>query len=112
VNNKDWLQKSLDAIDYAGKQKTEEEHRALFLKHVINTIEYWLEVKGEGRDERSRMEGCVFSLLATLDGSSIDVPPYLVVPMISTKDGEGWESSDIDIAGNLHEVYSSLRNNK
>lgn len=101
-----WLQEGLDAIDYAGKQKTEEEHRDLFLKHVQTIIDCWLNY--EDKTTRERMEGCVFSVLVALDGGSVGLPPYELSPMIEGGDGE-WESSGVDIAGCLHDCFARYR---
>jgi hypothetical protein len=100
------------------RELTAEEVRERFLGHVRGLVDYWLRV--EGRDERRRMEGLAFSVLAALDGDSCDLPAFIVAPLPHADDrefrrdeGEDWFPENhavagqvrADIAGRLHEHF-------
>lgn len=91
---------------------TTDEVKARFLTHVRDMVAYW-----DARPEktcREKMEGVVFSILATLDGASADMPGFVLAPHPHPDDaeynrvsGENWyppaPTVDGDIAGTLHE---------
>lgn len=93
---------------------TADEVRDLFLKHVWNLLDYWDNNKS---DKREAMEGLAFSMLVMLDGGSVVVPPFAVIPAPHPDDkefciGEGtnWfpqfdPGGHCDIAGGLHELF-------
>jgi len=99
---------------------TEDEIRAKFLKHVNGLITYW---NGEGgsnvdpnRPPREKLEGLAFSILAMLDGSSMDLPGFSVTPCPHESDeqyhkdrGERWFPNDVDIAGGLHDLLGHYK---
>ena len=99
-----YIKEGLQAIEYAGKQKSEEAHRELFVSHVRGLVEYWFN-ESRQPETKSKLEGLAFSILSAIDGCSVGLPPYKLVPMVSVNDGEDWASSDIDIAGGLHETF-------
>jgi hypothetical protein len=79
----------------------------MFLDHVAALLDYW---EKQERTKRDCMEGVVFSLLASTDGSSAELPGFLLVPHPHPSDrgvregsGRNWWPSEGDIAGGLHE---------
>lgn len=103
------------------KQKTTEEIREEFVKHVWNMIAYWDQQVGGEADTRRKMEGLAFSILSTLDGSSASLPGFIVAPHPHEDDkeymiqnGEDYypynDSDDVvsDIGGSLHEVFYDI----
>jgi hypothetical protein len=59
------------------RQLSTEEVRDHFLKSVWHTIHCWQRLEGSNNE---RIEGAVFSVLAMLDGSAIDLPGFVVAP--------------------------------
>ena len=92
------------------KEKTMEEVREEFLKHVASMINYW-DTKVEGTP-RYKLEGLAHSILATLDGCSGGMPGFNVSPYLHEddkqynidRDKDYYPESDCDIAGSLHEI--------
>lgn len=94
------------------KEYSEKEARELFLDHIHNLIDYWL---NEERAEttKDKMEGLAFSILTTLDGESGNMPSYELKPFNSKEDieylkenGENYyPENGIDIAGCLHDFF-------
>jgi hypothetical protein len=100
-----------------GRAYTTEEVRERFLRYIWETVEYWEEY---GTDTREKLEGLAFSILATLDGSTLAFPPFIVAPFPHPDDkqchrdaGERWfpetRAVPTDIAGSLHELFFLLR---
>jgi len=101
------------------KEKTVDEIREEFLAHVRVLIDYWDTVGGVDapKTQKDRLAGLAFSIMSTLDGCSMDVPGFLVIPNVHESDkqfnidnGEDWypKTPDIDdacdIGGCLHEL--------
>ena len=94
------------------REYTTEEIREKFMNHIRGLIDYWDGVEKETTKEK--IEGFAFSLLATLDGSSMDLPGFVLAPAPHEDDkqyhidnNENYypeNVSDSDIAGYLHEL--------
>ncbi len=69
-----------------------------FIEHVKGLIDYWLTV--EGKSEREKMQGVIFSTLVAIDGEDASIGPYILKPVIDDKGAEG-----PDIGGDLHNVF-------
>jgi len=60
-------------------QLTTEDVQERFLKHVWAIIDHWdKETRVEGT--RNKISGAIFSVLAALDGSAIELPKFVVAP--------------------------------
>ena len=95
------------------RQLTVEEVRDQFLAQVWHTIRYWQKLDNPGGD---RIEGAVFSVLAILDGTAVDLPGFIVAPAPHHSDreycverGEDYfpeaPQVECDIAGSLHDLF-------
>jgi len=95
------------------RQLTVEEVRDQFLAQVWHTIRYWQKLDNPGGD---RIEGAVFSVLAILDGTAVDLPGFIVAPAPHHSDreycverGENYfpetPQVECDIAGRLHDLF-------
>lgn len=98
----------------------EDEAREIFLKHVWDLIEYW-------KDRDDSLSGLAFSILSSIDGCSMALPGYTMIPYScfedieytkSTNDGypyydrndnyneDGcYPESSYNISGSLHEQF-------
>lgn len=76
---------------------TKDEAREILLTEIWEEIAYWENV--DGRACREKLQGLAFSILATLDGCTVGVPEFSIVPM------DGIEN----IGGSLHEVFYSYK---
>lgn len=98
------------------RQKTEEEVRTEFLAHVRGLVEYWHDV--EGRDPKDKLNGLAFSIMAAIDGCSVDIPAFILAPFPHEEDKkysiskrnnyypENHKSNvKCDIAGSLHDNF-------
>lgn len=114
------------------REKTREEIRAEFLRHIWNMVRYWDELgpdplgKFPERTQRDRLAGLAFSILATIDGCSPEVTGFLMIPNPHPSDkqflwntGENWYPEAkggvggcCDIGGGLHEVFQEFDPNK
>ena len=96
---------------------TEDEIREKFLKHIWLLIQYW-ECLSKREDVREKLEGLAFSILSMIDGSTYELPAFVLAPMPHPEDkayhqqrNENWfpqnHEADIncDIAGGLHELF-------
>jgi hypothetical protein len=96
------------------KEKTVDQIRDEFLTHVEHLVEYW---DKNTKDKREAMEGLAFSIMSTLDGSSMALPAFLVAPFPHESDKEYHIENESDyypyndeskingdIAGCLHEL--------
>lgn len=89
---------------------TEDEIKEKLIKHFWFLLEYWEDLPDKTTHER--MSGMLHSLLASLDGSSMEVPGFKIIPIGSKENtefhkkfGENWyPEEDIDIGGGLHEI--------
>lgn len=102
------------------KQHSRDEIRKRFLSHCWELIDYWL-TQSRRETERERMSGCVFSILAMMDGSTIGLPGFLVIPNPHEDDKqfaidngddyfpfpEGDVDECVDIGGCLHELFNN-----
>ena len=99
-------------------QLTVEEVRERFLDHVHGLVDYW-DRETRVQTCRERIEGVAFSILAAIDGSSVAIPGFLLVPNPHKDDkayqrsmGEDWfppspKGKVVDIAGSLHEHFAA-----
>lgn len=94
---------------------TEDECREMLLDDLWAAAHYWADLPE--KTNRSRAEGLLHSVLATLDGCSMGTPGFKVIPSPHEEDetyhrerGENWWPNDIDLVGGLHEqLYSETR---
>ena len=103
------------------RELTPEQVEDRFLEHVRVMVEYWA---GEGasnvaaeQTHRDRLEGLAHSMLATIDGSSMALPRFVLAPhphpddrQFHLDEGENYypenHTADVkaDISGGLHEL--------
>jgi hypothetical protein len=96
---------------------TREETRQLFLEKIWTLVDYW-DKEDRPKTKREALQGLAFSILSTLDGSGVGLPPFAVVPLPCSEDkayhkenGEPWfplpqkNGPKNDIGGCLHEHY-------
>lgn len=105
------------------REYTTEEVREKVLNHIWALIEYW---DGgnlpHSKTRRERLEGFAHSLLAMLDGSSAELPGFIIAPCPHEDDrewrkarGENWypendaEKPNSDIGGGLHSLLFRSR---
>ena len=99
-------------------EKTKEQVRDEFLRHVMTLAHYWADTK---RDVREACEGTAFSILAMLDGESASMPKFIVAPAPHPDDKEYLDShgndyypdnvdSNVrcDISGGLHDRFAQM----
>jgi len=79
-----------------------EELQKQFVDQVGVLVKYWV---GLGKSPEETADGVAFSIMNMLDGNSGGIPPYAVCPI----DEQGKVDTDCDIAGYLHELYSSRK---
>jgi hypothetical protein len=105
-------------ISDTSRQMTVDECRAALLRHVWGMIQYWDQTPNCG-DQRNRLEGVAFSILAALDGSAGGLPGWIVAPSPHPDDkdynirhGENWWPTPpqlpCDVAGCLHEKFHDV----
>ena len=104
------------------REYTDDEVQAMFLKHCSAIVNTWAEITEQGRSVTDALEGCVFSILAAIDGSCIDIPSFSLCPRPHPNDqeyhrerGENWfpeDDLDHDIGGSLHERWYKFRPKK
>jgi len=94
------------------KPYTAEEEQRMLIDHIRAMATYWATQPGKTAQERC--DGLAFSILATLDGDSPEIPAYHL--HVSThvtdkayhlKRGERWHRNKLNITENaaLHELY-------
>ena len=100
------------------RQFTEPEVRHKFLIHLRNIVESWADETG--KTDRDKCEGVAFSILSAIDGCSIAIPAFMLIPNphpddknFARKQGENWypewsRAEACDIAGGLHEEIGQL----
>lgn len=71
-----------DPGDGPPREMTPNEVREALLCHLWEIIDYWdqFEDREGARTVRDRISGAVFSVLSTLDGSSIGLPGFIIMP--------------------------------
>ena len=100
---------------------TEDECKELFLQHCRAHVRYWQDLyRNQGKDAEEAIEGAVHSVLSTLDGCSLSIPGFLIIPYLQQDDhdymvaqGERpWPVTDetaianlTDIGGDLHQYF-------
>lgn len=96
------------------REYTEGEIREKLIKHFWGILEYW-EKESRTTDTRGKMEGMLHSILATLDGCSMDIPGFEIIPICPDEDieyhkemGENWYPKQ-DIGGGLHEIMYNYK---
>ena len=89
---------------------TAEEVTEKILEHIRTMVKYWAEIPGQ--NIKSRCDGVAFSILAMLDGASLELPAITLKldPHESDKDfcinqGENWFEAGMEIAEPLHELF-------
>ena len=94
------------------REYTDEEVREKLIKHLWSVLDYWL-YETRTPDLRGKMEGLMFTILSTLDGSSMAVPGFSIIPSVHEDDkehhkkfGENWYNDERDIGGYLHELLN------
>ena len=95
------------------RKLTAEEVRDQLLTRVWHVIRYWQRLEDPGGD---RIEGAVFSVLAILDGTAVDLPGFVVAPAPHFSDKRYCieqrqnyfpqaPEAECDIAGRLHNLF-------
>ena len=95
------------------REFTTEEVREQFMNHVRMLIDYWDNV--EDRTSKEKISGFAHSLLATIDGSSAELPAFVLAPVphesdkdyhIDNEENYYSENQNVncDIAGGLHDL--------
>jgi hypothetical protein len=111
------------------REWTQKEIQTQFLKQVSSCLDYWRDLP-EGKFEAEdpllyRMEGLVFSILNILDGTSMSLPAFNVIPSPHPLDmeyakelGDNWYpqlpaevEKAVDVHGKdlLHELWHGFR---
>ena len=92
------------------KEYTTKEVQEKLIKHLWGVLEYWYS-ESSVPSTRDKMEGLLFSILSTLDGSSVGMPGFKMIPSVEPSDkkfhiefGENWYNDEEDIGGYLHEL--------
>lgn len=96
------------------REYTVDEIRDQFLDHVRSLIKYW-EIDSRAISTRDKLDGLAFSILSALDGSSANLPGFIVAPNPHPDDMDYHKSQDVnwypqapevpgDIGGCLHEL--------
>ena len=109
------LEKMKDT-DTLPKEKKMEEVREDFLNHVRDMVEYWGDAPN--KTEKEKLNGLAFSIMAALDGCSVDIPGFIVAPLPHEtakqhhiENGKDYypenhnSAVNCDISGELHDHY-------
>lgn len=102
---------------------TPDEIRDMLLDHIWSLIRYWGNPAENLGDTQKRLEGLAFSILSSLDGCSLNLPGFALVPMGYEEDkeyhkeeGESWFPTNEDLEGvngvvctMLHEFFHGRR---
>lgn len=93
------------------KAYTPEEVREMFLDQLRATKKYWLN-ESRVKTESERMDGLVFSILVMLDGGTMDLPAFDLIPSphegdkdYLTSQGEKYFSKEVINDCQLHELW-------
>lgn len=94
---------------------TSEETAEHLLKHFASMAEYWAH-HPNGGEIGDRCHGLVFSILSALDGSSMDLPAFDLVPAPHPEDrqyhidrGENYYLEENVVSTALHEMYHPIK---
>jgi hypothetical protein len=92
------------------REYTVKETQEKLIRYLWGVLDYWL-YESRATNTRDKMEGLLFTILSTLDGSSADIPGFQLIPYVGTGDkehhikfGENWYNDKEDIGGYLHEL--------
>lgn len=95
-----------------------DEIRSMFLSYVKDIVKYWVNL--HPNDGKQAAEGAVFSTLVALDGNSMELPGFLVIPHVQEEDNEfnadygkrpypiapeELVNRAVDIGGSLHDQF-------
>ncbi len=93
---------------------TEEELKSRLLDYFRGLANYWAVLESV-TDVLARSEGAIFSVLSTLDGSSVGFPAFDIVARPDTTDKEfcilnnkNWIPDGLEL-GNLHEFWNEVK---
>lgn len=103
---------------------SKEEMVDLVINMCWTYVNYWDELDDPTKTTRDRIAGCVFSMLAMMDGSNVTIPGFMLIPMSTDEDVDyteraserPWPSTDeikdlleqYDIGGALHDRFHQL----
>lgn len=101
---------------------TVEEARTKLLTTLSGYVDYWLD-EARVQTAEEKMEGMVFSMLCVLDGGTVDMPGFLLIPNVSSQDASHHANlgnkhapqvavtvaNAMDLAGVLHELWYKVR---
>ncbi len=92
------------------RAKTPEEVREQLLRHFKFISKYWATL--DNKTTQERCDGLVFSILSTLDGSSLELPSFDLIPSPHPDDkeyyidnGENWIEPVVINDTMLHEEW-------
>ena len=100
------------------REMTEDEVRQEFLTHVRETVKYWADLPKYS--DFDKCEGVAFSILTAIDGCSMALPGFMLIPAPHPDDkayheqqGKNWYPDPpkvklCDIAGGLCEEWEQL----
>jgi len=96
------------------RAKTVEEVREEFLSHVRMLASYWADLPN--KNARAKCEGVAFSILSAIDGCSMSLPAFDMIPHPHEEDkqyyidnGENWYEQEIMNDCQLHEMFVNRR---
>lgn len=100
------------------RELTAEEVRECLIRHLWGVVRYWADTNSAQMSEKTieeRIAGAIFTALAALDGDSIAIPGFLIIPNSCPEDKEyckneglNWfpaPTLEADIGGGLHEFW-------
>lgn len=83
------------------------------LVYIHELVHFWEHAKSTST--REKLEGLAFSICATLDGESVGIPAFRIIPNPNPEDKEyhchrkeNWWPDDCDISG-LHGVFHTAK---
>jgi hypothetical protein len=103
------------------KEYTQEQVEKMFIDKIHQLVEYWAN-ESSAIDAKKKLEGLAFSILATIDGSDVDLPAFILAPLPAEEDKEYHISNSrkyfpenhtaeisCDISGGLHDLYAQTK---
>lgn len=94
------------------RAKTAEEVCEEFVSHVRHIAKYWAEVEIENPTIRERCDGVAFTILSTIDGATLELPAFDMIPAPHEDDkqyhinnGENWYEKAVMNDCQLHELF-------
>lgn len=95
------------------REYTKEETRERLIAKLWTLIDYWDELPA--KSSKDRLIGLMHSTLATLDGCSIDLPMFLIVPTPHEEDknyhisnGKNYFPRDLSESGDIGGLHEFL----